>query len=145
MLFGQLALIDASLCTGGLAIVSHAESPARLKMDDDRLLLIEFQETYPRAAQMQAPLSIIGGILGFLHWLIYGGLFWLFGTFFMSAIVLFTVVAIMPINKQLMAMSTKNPVNSQSRKLIIRWGELHFIRTCFGFAAVLSFLIASLL
>lgn len=60
MFFGQLALIDASLFAGAAALVTHAEQPARLKMDDDKALLIEFQESYTRAAQMQAPLSVLG-------------------------------------------------------------------------------------
>uniref|UniRef100_A0AC34FW33 DUF1772 domain-containing protein n=1 Tax=Panagrolaimus sp. ES5 TaxID=591445 RepID=A0AC34FW33_9BILA len=142
MFFGQLALIDASLFAGAAALVTHAEQPARLKMDDDKALLIEFQESYTRAAQMQAPLSVLGGIFGLLQWMIYGGFFWLIGAMLIFANFPFTMVAIMPINKQLMAMSTKT-VNSEIRNLLVRWGELHFIRTCLGLAATALFFFAS--
>uniref|UniRef100_A0A914QDT1 DUF1772 domain-containing protein n=2 Tax=Panagrolaimus TaxID=55784 RepID=A0A914QDT1_9BILA len=144
MFFGQLALVDASLFAGAAAVISHAEQPARLKMNDDPSLLIQFQESYSRAIQMQAPLAIIGGVFGLLQWLIYGGFFWIFGAFLIFANFPFTFAAIMPINKQLMAMSSKD-ANSETRNLLIRWGELHFVRTCLGLASTFCFLFASFL
>ncbi len=52
-----------------------------------------------------------------------------------------TLFVIKPTNNRLMATET---VTSESRGLIFKWGALHGIRTCLGFAATATFLFASL-
>lgn len=50
-----------------------------------------------------------------------------------------TLLVIMPTNQKLMAI---NPATAgpESRALIVKWAELHAIRTALGFAAVIAFL-----
>jgi hypothetical protein len=142
MVIGQLALIDAALFSGAAIFVTHAEHPARLGTDD-RAMLTEFKTSYSRGSEMQAPLAVIGGLLGLLQWYIYGGFFWFLGALLIFGNVPYTYAIMMPINKQLMAMSEKVE-NADTRAMIEKWGELHLIRTYMGAAATLLFFFASL-
>src|SRR5262249_54147958 len=63
MLAGLLALVIAAVFFGAAFYVNVAEEPARLALDD-RSLLAEWKPSYKRGFAMQAPLAIIGFILG---------------------------------------------------------------------------------
>jgi hypothetical protein len=142
MFAGQLALIVAALFAGVALYVSVAEQPARLSLDD-RALLTEWKPAYKRGTAMQAPLAIIGFLLGLAarwqtgHWA------WLLGAAILIANWPYTLVGIMPTNKILMATESTR-AGPDSCALIEKWAALHGGRTAFGFAATLIFLWASL-
>jgi hypothetical protein len=140
MLFGQLALTVAALFSGAALYINVAEQPARLALGD-QALLDEWKPAYHRGTLMQAPLAVIGFLLGVLAWWETGNLRWGAGGLLMLTNLPVTLLVIMPTNRRLMATKTAVP---ESRALIVKWGALHAVRTALGFGAAINFLFASL-
>jgi len=142
MLTGQLALLVAAVFSGAALYINVAEQPARLGLDD-RSLLAQWKPAYKRGLAMQAPLAIVGFLLGIAAWWQTRHIGWAVGALLMIANWPVTFFAIMPTNNRLM---TTDPAAAgpESRAMIERWGSLHAGRTVLGFAASLAFLWASL-
>jgi hypothetical protein len=130
-----MALVAAALFTGAAFYVSTVEHPARLVLGDDALLA-EWKPSYKRGALLQAPLALIGTVLGVIAFLGSYDWRWLFGAALMFANWPYTFIAIMPTNKRLLAMTGANP---ELRPLMLRWGNLHAVRTALGAAATAVF------
>jgi hypothetical protein len=140
MLSGLFALAVAALFTGAAFYVNFAEQPARLELKD-RPLLAEWQKSYPLGFAMQAPLALIGFILGAVAWWQTGKPAFLAGALLIVANWPWTLIAIMPTNKALMA-TDLDKAGAKTRDLIVKWGKLHAVRTVLGALAVISFLFA---
>ena len=63
---------------------------------------------------------------------------WVAGSVVLLANWPFTLVAIFPINKRLMAMDPHR-ANPESRGMLIQWGRLHDVRSALGAIAMLFF------
>ena len=142
MLAGQLALIAAAVFTGAAVYVNVAEQPSRLELDDGALLK-EWKSAYGRGLVMQAPIALVGSLLGLLAWWQMNDWRWLFGAMVLVANWPYTLLAVMPANSQIKAIDSAS-ARSTSRALIERWGKLHAVRSALGFAATLIFLWASM-
>jgi anthrone oxygenase-like protein len=142
MLTGQLALLVAAVFSGAALYINVAEQPARLRLDD-KSLLTEWKPAYKKGLAMQAPLAIIGFLLGIAAWWQTGHIGWAVGALLMIANWPVTFFAIMPANNRLLATDIA-AAGPESRAIIERWGSLHAVRTALGFAASLAFLWASL-
>jgi hypothetical protein len=140
MLIGDLALTVAALFTGAASYVNFAEQPARLGLDDDALLA-EWKPAYKRGFAMQAPLAIVGFVLGGLAWWITGRWAFLGGALLMVANWPWTILAVMPTN-QVLYETRPEDADPQTRSLIIKWNRLHAVRTVLGALAISAFLIA---
>jgi hypothetical protein len=140
MFSGDLALMVAALFTGAAFYVSFAEQPARLGLDD-LALLAEWKPSYKRGFAMQAPLAIIGFVLGIAAWWMTGRAGFLIGAVLMLANWPWTMFGILPTNNALMATKPED-AGPQSRALVLRWSRLHSVRTALGGLAALAFLIA---
>ncbi|WP_436160913.1 DUF1772 domain-containing protein [Mesorhizobium sp. LjRoot246] len=138
MLIGLLALTVAAVFSGAAIYLSVAEQPARLGLDD-KALLQEWQPSYKRGAAMQASIALLACILGLLAWWQTGGFAFLIGAVLIILPWPWTLIAMMPTNRVLetMVASADNP---QARSLIVKWGNLHLVRTALGVLATLAFL-----
>lgn len=142
MLAGQLALVVAALFAGAALYINVAEQPARLDLDD-RALLAQWKPAYRRGAAMQAPLAVVGFVLGIVAWWQIDNWSWLAGAAILIANWPYTLVGIMPTNRRLMAIEAAD-ANAESRALLVKWSRLHAVRTSLGFAATAIFLWASM-
>src|SRR5262245_1157403 len=102
MASGLLALMVAAIFTGAAFYVSFAEQPARLALDD-RALLAEWKPSYQRGLVMQAPLALVGFILGISAWWQTSHHGFLFGAAAMIAPWPWTIFGIKPVNNLLLA------------------------------------------
>jgi Domain of unknown function (DUF1772) len=138
MVFGLLALIAAAFFTGVALYVNVAEQPARLSLDD-RALLTEWKPSYKRGAAMQAPLALLGCLLGLIAWWQTSHPGFLIGAVAMIAPWPWTLIGIKPTNDALLAMEPDR-AGPQTRALVVKWGALHGVRTVLGALATLAFL-----
>jgi hypothetical protein len=139
---GQLALTVAALFTGAALYVLVCEQPARLGLDD-RALLAEFKPSYKHGAALQAPLSLLGCLLGLTAWWSSGDWRYLAGALAVVSPWPWTLLVIRPVNSELLATDLAK-AGPHTRRLIVRWGHLHLGRLAFGAAATLLFLWAIL-
>ena len=142
MLAGQIALVAAALFAGAAIYVNVVEQPARLKLDE-RALLTQWKPAYKHGFAMQAPLALIGFLLGALAAWQTGDWWWLVGGLVLLTNWPFTLLVIMPTNNRLMAMEPET-ATPEARSLIIAWGWLHAVRSALGVAATLILLKASM-
>ena len=142
MIFGLVALIAAAIFTGAALYVSVVEQPARLSLDD-RALLTEWKPSYRRGAAMQAPLALLGCLLGLMAWWQASHPDFLIGAVAMIAPWPWTLIGIKPTNDALQA-TPPEQAGPQSRALVVKWGALHGVRTALGALATVSFLWASM-
>ena len=87
---------------------------------------------------MQAPLAVIGCLLGLVPWWQTGELPWLLGAILLIANLPYTLLVIFPTNNQLTAMDA-DKAGPASRALIERWGHLHLVRVGLGAMATVLF------
>ena len=138
MAFGLLALVAAAIFTGAALYVSIVEQPARLLLDD-RALLTEWKPSYKRGAAMQAPLALLGGLLGLMTWWQTSHPGFLIGAIAILAPWPWTLIGIKPTNDTLQA-TAPDQAGSPTRALIVKWGTLHAVRTALGALATVCFL-----
>jgi hypothetical protein len=122
--------------------VNVAEQPARLMLDD-RALLSEWKPSYKRGAAMQAPLALVGFVLGLIAWWLTSNAGFLVGAMAIVAPWPWTLLAIKPVNDALLARNV-DQADAQSRALVVKWGGLHAIRTVLGGIATIAFFWACL-
>src|SRR5215475_12080983 len=139
-LSGLLALTVAAVFTGAAFYINIAEQPARLRLETSALLT-EWKPAYKRGFAMQAPLAIIAFVLGVLAWWQSGQWLFVIGGVVMLANWPWTVLAIQPVNKRLMA-TDPAAATKDTRDMISHWGILHAVRTFLGAAATVVFLLA---
>jgi hypothetical protein len=142
MLVGQLALIVAAIFTGAAVYLSVCEQPARLQLDDSALLT-EWKPSYKHGTAMQAPLALIGTVLGVLAWWRTGDWLWLAGAVVFVSAWPYTFLVIMPTNNALSATAPSH-AGPRERALIEKWGRLHAVRSGIGALATILFLSASI-
>jgi hypothetical protein len=135
---GLLALTAAALFAGAAFYINMAEQPARLSLDD-RALLTEWKPSYKRGAAMQAPLALLGFVLGLIAWWQAPHAGFLVGAIAIIAPWPWTLIGIKPVNDALLA-TELDQAGPHTRALIVKWGALHGVRTALGALATTAFL-----
>ena len=137
---GLLALVTASIFFGAAIYINVAEHPARLRLDDGNALA-QWRPAYKRGFAMQAPLALVSALLGGAAWSTTNGPLWALGAVIMLANWPYTLLALMPINRQLEA--TTSGGDRDTRERLVRWGHLHAVRSALGGAATVVYLVAA--
>jgi hypothetical protein len=137
-MIAELALIVAALFAGAAVFVNVAEQPARLSLADSPLLL-EWQNSYNRAAPMQACLALVSSVLGFIAAWQTKDMRWLVGAILILANWPYTLLVIKPTNDRLHATKPED-ANAATRALIVSWGHLHAGRSALSLAATAAYL-----
>jgi uncharacterized membrane protein len=138
-IFQILATLACGIFTGAAVYINFVEHPARMKCGTP-LAVTEFGPSYHRAAVMQASLAGIGSITAIAAWWMGSSSWWLVGGIFLFAVIPFTLIIIMPINKKLLGPDL-NKDSENARELLTTWNRLHAVRSLLSFVAFLIFII----
>jgi hypothetical protein len=141
-MLGLLALVLAAIFFGAAIYISLCEHPARLDLPVEAALA-HWGPAYRRGFAMQASLAAASGVIGLAAWWVQGGVLWAIGAVLILANWPFTLLAIMPVNRQL-EQTPASEANAETMALLVRWGELHAGRSALSGIASLAFLGASL-
>ncbi|MEQ1547244.1 MAG: DUF1772 domain-containing protein [Chakrabartia sp.] len=141
-MFGLLALVLAAIFFGAAIYINIAEHPARLKLSVGATLE-QWGPSYKRGFAMQASLAIASGACGFVAWWASGDLIWAVGSILILSNWPYTLLVIMPVNHKLEATKVAD-ASSETMSLLIRWGNLHAVRSGLSLIATLIFLVAAL-
>jgi Domain of unknown function (DUF1772) len=137
------ALVVAAVFTGAAIYVNLVEHPARRALDP-RAALQEWQPAYKRGAAMQSSLALVGFVLAAVAAFLGAGALVATGAALMIAPWPWTYLAIMPLNRQLLAM-TPDAAGPDLHPMLDRWETLHRVRTLLGAAATASLFWAALI
>jgi hypothetical protein len=136
MIAGELALTLTAVFAGAALYINVAEQPARLALDDMSLLM-QWRESYRRAAIMQGGLVVLAGGLGLMIAWQTKDWHWIAGASLMLANGPYTLLAIIPTNKILNGIAIDR-ADSTSRAMVTRWGQMHTVRTLLGVGATVA-------
>jgi hypothetical protein len=141
MILTLLGLAASAAFAGAALYVNVAEQPARLELDD-RALLKAWKPSYAKGLEMQATLPLVGGVLGIAAFFIEHRVASAIAGALMLANWPYTFLFIMPTNKRLDATPDEH-AGPETRTLVVNWGRLHAVRTGFGLAASVAFLLSA--
>ena len=130
----QYFAIAATTGFAGAAVyINLVEHPARMGCSTE-LAATVWAPSYKLATYMQAPLAVIGSLGGVAACLLGAGVMWLVGALCIFAVIPFTLIVIFPTNKRLLA-PDRDPASAETRELLVKWGQLHAVRSVLGFVA----------
>jgi hypothetical protein len=134
-----VAAVSAGLFAGAAIYINAVEHPARLSCGNE-VALREFAPSYRRATAMQASVAIVACLAGLWSaWVLEDA--WVgLAALLLGAVVPFTLIVILPTNKQLLEPSL-DPNASRATELLTRWGHLHAVRSVLSSIALLLFLV----
>jgi len=132
-----VAGLACALFSGAAVYLSLVEHAARMECGVE-LAATEFAPSYRRATVMQARLAAVGLVSSIAAW---GrrGFLWVIGGVLLGSVVPFTLIVILPINKQLLKPALDRR-SAETERLLARWGTLHAVRSVLSGLALLLFL-----
>jgi hypothetical protein len=133
-----VAVLACGLFAGAAAYVSLVEHLARMECGVE-LAATEFPPSYRRGTIMQATLAALGLLASVAAWLTGATFWWLVGGVLLGSVIPFTLIVILPTNKQLLS-PTLDRRSAETERLLARWGRLHAVRSVLSAVALLLFL-----
>jgi hypothetical protein len=130
-----IAVLACGLFAGAAAHISLVEHPARMECGIE-VAATEFPPSYRRATILQATLAAEGLLSSIAAWLAGARTLWLIGGVVLGSVMPFTLLAILPTNRQLLS-PTLDRQSTQTQRLLARWGTLHSVRSILSALAVL--------
>src|SRR5262245_12053416 len=112
--------------------VSFVEHPARLACGTE-IALAEWRPSYKRAAAMQVALVVLAPVSSIVAFAMGQGVMVLLGGLVLALMVPYTLIVVMPTNRELLDPS--RPADASSGRLLEKWGRLHMVRTVSGLVA----------
>src|SRR5918997_1792751 len=140
MFLEVLATLAAGLFAGAAIYIDLAEQPAR-KQIDTAAALKEWRPSYKRAAVVQPILAAIGFLSAIAVWLMGGSVWWLVSGGVLVAVIPYTLLIVFPTNNKLLDPAIVEKNSDLARRLLIRWGRLHTVRSVMSLAAFLAFML----
>jgi hypothetical protein len=133
-----VAVLACGLFAGAAVYVSLVEHPARMECGIE-IATAEFPPSYHRGTIMQVTLAALGLLSSIAAWLVGATFWWLIAGILLGSVIPFTLLVILPTNKQLLS-PTLDGRSAQTEQLLVRWGTLHAVRSVLSGAALLLFL-----
>jgi hypothetical protein len=133
-----VAVLSCSLFTGASFYISFVEHPARTQCGVE-IAATQFAPSYRRATVMQATCAALGLLSSVAAWLTGATFWWLVGGIMLGAVIPFTLIVILPTNKQLLS-PTLDRRSAPTGQLLALWGKLHAVRSVLSGLALLLFL-----
>ena len=134
-----ISTICAGIFAGAAIYINVVEHPARLSCGNE-VALRQFAPSYYRATVMQAPLAVMGCLSGLLSAWLFRDAWIAVGAVLLGSVVPFTLIVILPTNKQLLD-SSLDRSGVRATVLLIRWGRLHAIRSLLSSVAFVLLLL----
>jgi len=135
-----IATACAGLFAGAAVYITLVQHPAASELGTSTAVQF-FRPMYARAAPMQGALAAVASFAALWAWWSGRGWLWLLGAVFLSFVIPFTLLTIMPTNKRL-----KDPTldisSPEASSLLARWSSLHAVRSAAGIISFLIFIAA---
>src|SRR5207244_8995249 len=132
------AALACGLFAGAALYVSLVDHPARMQCRVE-IATAEFSPSYQRGTIMQVTLAALCLLSSIAAWLAGATFWWVVAGVLQVSVIPFTLLVILPTNKQLL-----NPAldrrSAQTERLLARWGRLHAVRSALSAFAMLLFL-----
>jgi len=133
-----VAVLSCSLFAGAAVYVSFVEHPARMGCGVE-IATAEFPPRYHRGTILQVTLAAVCLLSSIAAWLAGATFWWVVAGVLQVSVIPFTLIVILPTNKQLLS-PTLDRGSAQTERLLARWGALHAVRSVLSALALLLFL-----
>jgi hypothetical protein len=140
-IFEMIALVACALYFGSTAYITLVEHPSRLASSTEVawsqwVQIVKSTPKYAASALVAAAAALIHGRMALRSP-------WTWGSVLLLAVLPFTVVSLLPIQRRLT--NPDWPLQSdETRRELEKWGTCHLVRTCLGFCSLTLFLWAAL-
>ena len=133
-----VAVLACGLFAGAAVYVSLVEHPARMACGVE-IAAAEFPPSYHRGTIMQVTLAAVCLLSSIAAWLAGATFWWVVAGALQVSVIPFTLIVILPTNKQLLS-PTLDRRSVLAERLLALWGTLHAVRSVLSGVALLLFL-----